>query len=840
MMFSPKLYSVYKFRFLDMLRNNSRMEGDLSEFIIKQQDNMLFRQIRRISGDYSSFNRYCIFMSCEGSKSRNDDFVKVLENGIYVNSTHFTLSERSASMTRQGILSFVDDSVIDELNKAITMDCDIQETVLAKYCAYRGLMFSSCHCIEDWIPKIIIVPDRKTVIKDQKIKYVVDETTECISKETGKPFLWTQKGIKEGIRDVEINMFDGCGIHSPNITRKVQALIGTDVAPTSILWRAPYIKGVTHEVDYQTFCRRYGVTEIVDIWGVSHSVNDDMLILSESMFKGLKYFKVNDDYSDWERYWEKFHKYSHCLGVAKWNFSKEQEPIYTRSNYQVLQDLQLPYEEFSSLADYSIEWVEKIIGGDIFYTYCFLGLFYDMHKPMNEYVRAILKNPEMLKEKTVNEYVINLLRKYIDEFKCGKLWLPFTFKILAPDLYAFLQHIAGLKVTGCLKEDEFYSNDKNGAIVGPRLIERNPHICKSEHTLLNGINNAITLEYFSSLSNVCMINCKSITAQRLNGADYDGDLVGVYDCPTMIQGVDKDCGIVIDIEDKITSLSEEYNHENVIQLVLRTMDSTIGECSNCATAYHNKTPKSEEQYKKYSNYINLLSVITGKSIDSAKTGVRWNIPRYIAKYAKPLPYFMRYASPYYATITQFNRSKSNMNRLCMDIEKWQKENIRFRKSFKDFDYRIMIEPRVEIHQDRFEAVEAIFKEFCKELAELGTLNHRIKNFDQYSDWFKENYEGYDKSFFMEFEPNWKICYERYKKLCQQVCPDKQELANIAVILCYEKYPSRNKKFIWKVASEGVLLNIKCQDIYLPKLNPDGEYEYLGRRYSMEEVLSIDK
>lgn len=127
----------------------------------------------------------------------------------------------------------------------------------------------------------------------------------------------------------------------------------------------------------------------------------------------------------------------------------------------------------------------------------------------------------MLKEKSVNDYIKSLLKKYIDEMKCGKLWLKSTFKILAPDLYAFMEHMCGLSVDGCLSETEFWSNNKDGNYNGEFLIERNPHISKSEHCIMTGTSNNRTDKYFNHLSNVCMINVKSITPQRLNGADYD-------------------------------------------------------------------------------------------------------------------------------------------------------------------------------------------------------------------------------------------------------------------------------------------------------------------------------
>lgn len=518
-MFSPPLYGVYKFPFVDIVDSKLDMRGDLSKYKILQQDNMLFRQIRLITGDGAKFNKYCVFVSCRGVGAYPEDFDKIVLNGFYVDGKKFVISERSASMTRQGILSFVEGSISEQLEEAVTLGVKVKETVLSKYMAYRGLMFSSCHCIEDWIPPIVIIPDGFRVVKNQDIKYADDEITEFTDKETGELRTWKQKVIRHGTKDITINMFDGCGIHHPNISQIVKDKIGCEELPTSIQWRMPFIKGVTHAVDYQKFFLEHGVDEITDIWGCTHPIDQEMIIMSESMYKGVKYFKEDGTYGDWLRYLGRFRKYNHCVGVAKWNFTKEQESVYTRGNYQILQDLDLSYDDFSALANDSLSWTKKIVDDDIFYTYCYLGMFYDMHKPMNDYVRAIMKNPEMMKEKTVREYIVNLLRKYIDEFKCGKLWIKSTFKILVPDLYAFLEHCAGMEVNGCLESDEFYSNSSSGDYIGEFLIERNPHICRSEHTILKGTTNEKIKEYFSNLSNICMINIKSLTPQRLNGAD---------------------------------------------------------------------------------------------------------------------------------------------------------------------------------------------------------------------------------------------------------------------------------------------------------------------------------
>lgn len=226
-----------------------------------------------------------------------------------------------------------------------------------------------------------------------------------------------------------------------------------------------------------------------------------------------------------------------------------------------------------------------------------------------------------------------------------------------------------------------------------------------------------------------------------------------------------------------------------------------------------------------------------KNIDYAKTGVMYNIPRYIAKYAKPVPYFMKYRSDYYAKMKKFSVAKSNMNRLAKDIETWQKAEIRFKKTYKDFNYNIMISPFVEIDETINKQIEEVFIRFDKQMSDLSSFASKCRNFEKYKDFFETWYDDVDKDTVKNFEVNWKYYYDQYKEECQKICPDKRMLANIAVKLCYEKYPNKNKKFMWKVASDGILLNIKQKSFSLPERDNNGEYEYLGKKYTMMEVIA---
>jgi hypothetical protein len=133
-------------------------------------------------------------------------------------------------------------------------------------------------------------------------------------------------------------------------------------------------------------------------------------------------------------------------------------------------------------------------------------------------MKAILKNPEMLKDPQIHKYLSGILQKNINDMKCGKLWVRGAFKILASDLIMLMQRIAGLEADGVLDDDEFWGKSNEGALKGKYVLNRNPHISGSESIVLRGTGYN---KWYWHLDNVVMVNAKSITLARLNGADLD-------------------------------------------------------------------------------------------------------------------------------------------------------------------------------------------------------------------------------------------------------------------------------------------------------------------------------
>lgn len=843
---SPQLYSVLNFNTDELFMNEGYIfldDEQLEQHKKLQQDNLLFRQTRLITNDFDKYNKYIIFVGCHGIKQSNsteksDKLREILKNGFYVNQRKFVICESSGSMTRNAILSFVDYKIKDKLDEVIKMGNYVEDVVVSKYRAYRGLLLSSCLIIEKNIPKIVVVKERDNIIKDVRIRYLADEKSSFLN-DAGEEVTYNRKVIKDKTQDIVENCFDGFGIMHPIVAERISREFGLGAAFNSCIIRLPYIKGCVHKVDYTSFFVERGVEYIKDIWGTEHNVYEPMIIIDESMYKGYKYFKYYDDYRDWDYYWEMFEKYHHGMGIAKYNFSEDEEKAYTRGNYQILQDLDLEYSDFKKLSDTTMNYFEQIMDGDMSYMLAFLGLVGGTNKAVSSYTKAVEKDFRMLGEEGVRNNIKHLLKGYVDDAKAGKIWLHGCFKFAAPDIIAFMEHVGGLEVRGCLGKQQMWTRGKIGYEVGKQyLITRNPHITSSEHDVVTMTTNEQIEKYVAHLQNVCMVDMYSPHMNRLNGMDYDGDILFVLDEPTMIKGVNMDNPMVMDVDDKITIEPEEYNEHNICELILHNLDNRIGEYSNYATCYHNKMRKTEKTAKIHRDYIATLSVMTGKEIDAAKCGVRFNLPKQISKYARPLPYFMKFAGEYYQRLHQFNKYRSNMNSLCYDIERWENTK-KTRKFIPDFDYHLMIDESIELNEERFAQVKQIYEDFNKLVRMLLLERSKCADWEKNKEWIKR-YMNITKKEALAFDVNWNYYYGEYRKKLLAVTKNKAELVNYLVLLCYEKYPKSSKKILWSVAGDWVVDNIKQVNEEILVRDKQGDVEILGERYKWEKVECAER
>lgn len=807
----------------------------LKHYKVMQQDNQLFEFIRQITKDESQHIKDIVFVDCTGYKSRQKELERILTKGFMINNVRYVMGEKSASMSRQSMLSFVRESISKELNKKITNGIEMDKTVLAKYLAYRGLTMTSSFSLGDYKPYVIIVDDFKKIIPNQKIKRV-DVVKKTFQNKDSETITYTERVIVDDIRDIEIEPFDGFGIHAKRVSEKIKEIIGIKGNPTTFMWRNAYFKGLTSEIDFVQYCTEKGIFEIQDIYGEYHSIYAIDIIATKSMFKGYNYYRKYGDYRDWQYYLDQCKENGYTWRIVKWNYSVDEEAVYTKNNYQNLQCLDLPYDKFATLADYSKNWVESIINGDPINTYSFLGLMADNLKPSSVHMKAILKNPEMLKDPMTKKFLYKLLKKNIDKMKCGKLYTKGAFRIAIPDIIAFLEYITGQEVNGVLESNEFFTMSRDGVWEGKYALFRNPHISSRENVVLNAVKHPELIKYAGHLENICMVNAKSLIMATLNGLDFDGDEILVVDNELIVNSIDPNMIIVMDIDNKVSAMQEEITHENIVKNTIMSFTSMVGEFSNYATCYHNKMPKTDEQKKSYQDKIDLLSVLTGKSIDYAKTGVLWFAPKSITKYAKPFPYFMRYVSQYYARQKRLSHAPSNLNLLAKDLEKWERKLMSKLKD-DDFDYSIMMDKTLEFNYEKYNKIQELYKEYLSEFKELKKQQRMKYNSPEYYNYFS----GYNVEDIKYTEIDWNNFFEKYKKMAKKICNNQKELANYVVELCYNpKNKNNDKSFAWVVAEDGILENIQPVEIKLPKYDPNGEYEYLGKRYTLVSYLYGDE
>lgn len=80
----------------------------------------------------------------------------------------------------------------------------------------------------------------------------------------------------------------------------------------------------------------------------------------------------------------------------------------------------------------------------------------------------------------------------------------------------------------------------------------------------------------------------------------------------------------------------------------------------------------------------------------------------------------------------------------------------------------------------------------------------------------------------------------FRIMCAKVCPDEEELCNIVLDICYTT--DKSKRFAWAICGEQIIKNLlrrNSNTINYPVLSDDGDFEFCGNRFKMEQVRVSD-
>jgi len=586
--------------------------------------------------------------------------------------------ERSANMGRNSRLSFIREDVNAPVRERIQLGMTIGLCQLSKLYAYNGLMLTSGTRIEDmriWDPaRVVVVDNPVSLVRNADIITVVDDGTENPMRRYHR--------VKT-LADVEVTEFDGEGLISPQYAEFIDRYYCGKHVHSSFQIRMPYIKGVVHEVDYKEFFRELGVGEITDIWGTVHPIDRVDLILTRNMFKGFGWMRDNG--LSWAEYLDRCRKYRHALyisGVGQANPTK-----YTELNYQFLTTAAIRPEEFRP-ADLPLgwdhapeddprDWITKSTETEYYHTVADeeyrLWHFTSALERENTgsknvlWAQVLMKNPLFLNEPVFTKELDAQAEKVLKQYAVGRLITLGDVRYLSGDLLRFLHLLVRDKIDSaaslhltreCLGEGEVYAPGAAYPENDRYTLLRNPHIARNEEAVARTPEEIgyFRQKYLSHLHYVAMVDSRTLIPERLGGADFDGDTVRTVADPLMNACVARNyAGDIYDSYSaqipvlKIPSaeplIRDANDWQARFETVRSTFDTRIGQICNAAfdrsiVAYDESLdPDARKQLEEETE---VLEILTGLEIDSAKSGVKPELSDYLNRALVSRSPFLKY------------------------------------------------------------------------------------------------------------------------------------------------------------------------------------------------------
>lgn len=684
---------------------------------------------------------------CWGNEEGQDFLKKMIKKGFDLTSPQngkvkYVKFEESASMAKEGRMSFIRKELYNEMEERITVgfqaplykgdqmgnvipwvsdsNSNSKGPILAKWHAYKGLAMSSGWNVNELFEKlnkkggiqqkIELNAENVVIVNDwkyEKAKFVWPKhwTNEKV-KSDDKNATEAQYKIKEskGKNIDKVECSDGEGLISEEFGKYLEQLLlqigetekyeGENLSSFQI--RLPFIKGMVHRVDFKQYFRDNNITKIQDAYEKEHDVDNIEMILTVSMFKAWKWLEIKlkktPETEPWKYYWDQIKKYNHSLYISQRNNTNEivdeENNTYTYLNYQILHTIGFSSKEIMELANEGLSNCKKYDDNELLKEEKFQFIQQDCAEEMADdhaekideqekqvqysydlMRKAIEIDPQFKQTEGIKKMLKDASDKIVKEAQKGRFLVKGTTRYLSTDLLGFLQYIGntgnehGYNERGRngrinklprLEKDEFYAPGFMGLNPDKEYgISRNPHIAQNEHVMLRPLQVEIESQpieeetkkkkillykkYFGKLTGILMVSPESLAAERMGGADFDGDLVRLIDNDIYNTALQKKVrtktsqGTVENALPLIKITKDEVNiedwsknyREKEYELCKSIIKNRVGLFSNQAfrlgcRAYGFCDDNTEE----YKEETLKFTIYTGLELDSVKTGVR--------------------------------------------------------------------------------------------------------------------------------------------------------------------------------------------------------------------------
>lgn len=785
-------------------------------------------------------------------------YKKVIERGLKINGIIFRRLLCGAGHARRSSALFASELVWDKLNDFLNCGRKQDEKIAtSKFNAYLALASSSSHKVST--PIFAVLPDYEI-----QRKMIVDW---FISRGDDIDPTFEEKEIEQ-----TVNVFDGQGLVSVSQAQTWMADLELSYLPSSFLFRAPFAKGLLVVLDFHLFAKENGITKITDIYGVEHYIDDIECILSESQFKMANFYDNLNEYN------KSCKERNFSWGISR--VAPHQDKDTIGSTYQYIQSLDIKDEEISEICEPTFKWLTSISGLNwkdvLIFLLGELNSFDEKDFQSADYLaKAIMLEPDVLKDQYFRKKMLRFINKKIREFYVGTLKIPGHYSFLISDPIAQCQHFLGLDITGILKKGMAFSSYWNKKNVNRVSIFRSPTTFRSEHFSIDFQFDKSTEMWYNYLESGVVINIFDDWPLRMAGCDFDGDLV--LTTPNFVNNHYNNLRIPTYEREKAEK--KIINEDSLWETDILSFRTRIGLITNFSTTFFSLLPtlESEEEKNILVNRLKISNTLQGREIDRAKGIQTFPIPEWDKwKKAGPdaelhnkllcnrRPYFMKYIYSHYRK--KYKHHWDSWDNVCNVRLGYSLEILLKKEDLSETEEKIKDEfyqrsPLIDSNSTMnllCHYAEGKIKEL-KETAKKTVFNHKIYMDESipideaklhkmnllFAKWSAFQRNRHDKPFENDDSDDEVFqSKDEYIKVLEReayyISNNLKELTNLIVKVCYELHPASSKEFAWKLfEGSGIIENLKerCRGfISVPLLDDSGSYEYLGRKYRIENIV----
>jgi hypothetical protein len=821
--------------------------------------------LKKINSQIDNMIFFPEIISISFSDSRH--YKEIMANGgITVNGSKYVRLLCGAGHARRSTVLFCKESVYSKLDYFLSCGVNPEfEINPNKYNSYYALSSSAT---------IPVSGCKFVVVKDLEIERQIF-VDYFIEKERGIDPIFEPRNVLN-----KFNIFDGQGLISPRQAKSWSFDLEIDWMPSSFVFRGAWLKGLLVTFDFHQLSKESRISHITDIYGDRHLIDDIDIIFSESQFK------MNKGYDNIEQYILECKKRDFGWGISR--MSPKKDKNRTTTTYQYIQPMNIETEEqIKEICSETVKWLKDVSGGSWLKTVLFLGGD-GLENPSNNWldmiddpiVKALFLEPSLIDDIYVNQYLFRVIRKKIKESYMGILPIDGNYQFVACDPYAQAQHALGLNVTGILHSGQYYSEYWKKRDIWKVSCFRSPMTWRSEHLILNFVDNPLVNYWYKYQNTDIIFNIFDDTLMRLAGGDVDGDILMTTPKFTELSFYGK---YKTPFYERKTTPKQKIVKDKLWESDLAGFNSRIGIITNFGTEFFCLLQDHESETKEYEHLINRLktcNIMQNCQIDKMKGIQVFEIPNWWDKWSsvknnmtqveldrialyneilcKQRPYFMRYVYKKYNkryrkhveifenlsqmrfgkslkdTLSEENKSEiklkfvksfmarspltdndSIMNRICHYMEK-EIDNIKIQIKESNFDYRILLNPEYDISKEKVDKMSILYRRYA---------SRKKSDFDTF-----EEGEPQEVDVMREIE----------NEALETISNNELELSNLAVYVCYEKYPKRSKAFLWKFfGGEGIIQALMGKsvnkEVLIPVLDGFGDIEYLGNKYSLRRI-----